>query len=314
MYLMLAEQGITPALVKRELQNLQNLIDYGLDPEFDPRDIVGDDYADVTERFYGNPDVVGPDPSHGTHVAGIIAAERGNGIGIDGIATSVRIMPIRAVPDGDERDKDVANAIRYAVDNGAHIINMSFGKGFSPAKSAVDEAVRFADSKGVLMIHAAGNDGKNLDEEANFPNRYYEAGDSALLWLEVGASAWHGPDRLAAHFSNYGKRHVHLFAPGVGIRSTVPGGDYEPASGTSMAAPVVSGIAALLMAYYPELDAYDVRRILLDSATRYEDLLVARPGDDAGRVPFTELSKTGGIINAYAAIRMAEELVASRRN
>src|SRR5690606_17852277 len=292
-YLDLAANDITPELIAKELDRLEKLMEYGLNPSFDPRGVVGDNYADETERIYGNADVVGPDPHHGTHVAGIIGAVRDNGIGVDGIAPDVRLMVLRAVPDGDERDKDVANAIRYAAENGAHIINMSFGKGFSPAKSAVDEAVRFADSKGVLMIHAAGNDGKNLDEEANFPNRYYEAGDSALLWLEVGASAWHGPDRLAAHFSNYGKRHVHLFAPGVGIRSTVPGGDYEPASGTSMAAPVVSGIAALLMAYYPELDAYDVRRILLDSATRYEDLLVARPGDDAGRVPFTELSKTG---------------------
>ena len=313
MYLMLAEQGITPALVKRELQNLQNLIDYGLDPEFDPRDIVGDDYADVTERFYGNPDVVGPDPSHGTHVAGIIAAERGNGIGIDGIATSVRIMPIRAVPDGDERDKDVANAIRYAVDNGAHIINMSFGKGFSPNKAAVDDAVRYAESKGVLIVHAAGNDGADLGSEPSFPSRFYADGDSARLWIEVGASSWQGADNLAASFSNYGRGHVHVFAPGVDIYSTVPGNAYEANSGTSMAAPVVSGLAALIMAYYPELDAAEVKRIILETATPYAGRRVVRPGSDGDRVDFAELSATGGIVNAFAALRMADQVARRKR-
>lgn len=312
-YLQLAEQGITPALVKRELENLQNLIEYGLDPEFDPRDIVGDDYADVTERFYGNPDVVGPDPSHGTHVAGIIAAERGNGIGIDGIATSVRIMPIRAVPDGDERDKDVANAIRYAVDNGAHIINMSFGKGFSPNKAAVDDAVRYAESKGVLIVHAAGNDGADLGSEPSFPSRFFADGDSARLWIEVGASSWQGADNLAASFSNYGRRHVHVFAPGVDIYSTMPGNAYEANSGTSMAAPVVSGLAALIMAYYPELDAADVKRIILETATPYAGRRVIRPGSDGERVDFAELSATGGIVNAFAALRMAEQVARRKR-
>jgi subtilisin family serine protease len=313
MYLMLAEQGITPALVKRELQNLQNLIDYGLDPEFDPRGIVGDDYADITERIYGNADVVGPDPSHGTHVAGIIAAERGNGIGIDGIATSVRIMPIRAVPDGDERDKDVANAIRYAVDNGAHIINMSFGKGFSPNKAAVDDAVRYAESKGVLIVHAAGNDGADLGSEPSFPSRFYADGDSARLWIEVGASSWQGADNLAASFSNYGRSHVHVFAPGVDIYSTMPGNAYEANSGTSMAAPVVSGLAALIMAYYPELDAADVKRIILETATPYAGRRVVRPGSDGDRVDFAELSATGGIVNAFAALRTAEQVARRKR-
>src|SRR5690606_15207586 len=195
-------------------------------------DIVGDDYADTSERFYGNGDVVGPDAGHGTHVAGTIAAERGNGLGIDGIATGVRIMAIRAVPDGDERDKDVANAIRYAVDNGAHIINMSFGKGFSPNKAVVDEAVRYAESKGVLLVHAAGNDGADLESEPSFPNRYFADGDSASLWIEVGASSWQGADQLAAPFSNYGRGRVHVFAPGVDIRSTIPGNGYEENSGT----------------------------------------------------------------------------------
>ena len=149
LYLQLADAGILPEDLPEAREAYEGLRDYGLAPDFAPREIVGDDLSDGTERAYGNPDVMGPDAGHGTHVAGIIGAVRGNGIGIDGIATNVRIMAVRAVPDGDERDKDVANAIRYAVDNGAHIINMSFGKSYSPRKSLVDDAIRYADERGV---------------------------------------------------------------------------------------------------------------------------------------------------------------------
>ena len=159
---------------------------------------------------------------------------------------------------------------------------------------------------------AAGNDGADLAAESNFPSRFFEDGDSARLWIEVGASSWRGPERLAAPFSNYGRRQVHVFAPGVDIRSTVPDGGYEANSGTSMAAPVVSGLAALLLAYHPELDAAEVKRIILDSATRHAERPVTRPGDGDGRVPFGELSATGGIVNAYEAVRMAER-IAERR-
>ncbi|HEX7050148.1 MAG TPA: S8 family serine peptidase [Longimicrobiales bacterium] len=305
-YLQLAANGVTPAMIDEELERLDGLMQYGLNPSFDPRPIVGDDYTDASERRYGNADVEGPDPFHGTHVAGIIGAERGNGIGVDGIAPAVRIMAVRAVPDGDERDKDVANAIRYAVDNGADIINMSFGKPFSPRKDVVDAAVRYADEHGVLMIHAAGNDGADLGAEPSFPSRVYEDGDTARNWIEVGASSWQDADHLAAPFSNYGDHEVDVFAPGVAIVSTIPDDGYGPASGTSMAAPVVTGLAALLMAYYPDLDAADVKRIILESATRYAEQPVVRPGEDGGQVPFGRLSATGGIVNAYAAIRMAE--------
>lgn len=312
-YLQLADQGITPEMIERELARLEDLLEYGLDPSFNPRPIVGDDFADAAERVYGNSDVQGPDADHGTHVAGIVAAMRGNGLGIDGIAPNAKIMVIRAVPNGDERDKDVANAIRYAVDNGADIINMSFGKGFSPRKAAVDAAVRYADERGVLLVHAAGNDGANLDTEPNFPNRFYESGDSALHWIEVGASSWRGAESLAAPFSNYGRGQVHVFAPGVDIVSTVPGNDYQANSGTSMAAPVVSGLAALIMAYYPELDAGDVKRIILESASPLASQRVARPGEPDASISFGELSATGGVVNAYAALRMAEEVAASKR-
>ena len=231
-------------------------LEYYYNPEFDPRGIVGDDYSNSDERIYGNNDVQGPDANHGTHVAGIIGASRGNGIGMDGIADNVRIMSVRCVPDGDERDKDVANAIRYAVDNGAQVINMSFGKSYVWDKDVVDRAVKYAQKHDVLLVHAAGNDGSNNDTGNNFPNDTYDKKGwfkpkKAKVWIEVGASAWQGIDQLAATFSNYGKESVDVFAPGVDIYSTIPGNKYKFLNGTSMAAPVVSGLAALIMSYYP---------------------------------------------------------------
>jgi subtilisin family serine protease len=311
-YLQLAENGITQQAIDESRKHAENGLAFGLNPDFDPRPIVGDRYEDLNERGYGNTNVSGPDPSHGTHVAGIIAAERGNGRGIDGIAPSARIMVIRAVPDGDERDKDIANAIRYAVDNGANVINMSFGKAYSPQKEVVDEAARYADAHGVLMVHAAGNDASDVGDEPSFPIRYYKNGGQATRWIEVGASSWHGGDTLVAEFSNYDQERVDVFAPGVDIYSTVPGNKYEENSGTSMAAPVVTGLAALVMAYYPELEAADVKKVILDSATRYTNEQVRGPGEGA-RMRFGDLSATGGVVNAYSALKLAEQLAAAKR-
>lgn len=311
-YLQLAQHGITPEMIEEERQRLEKLLEYGLNPAFDPRSIVGDDYLDPTERVYGNPVVVGPDASHGTGVAGIIGAERGNGVGSDGIAPAVELMTLRAVPNGDERDKDVANAIRYAVDNGAHVINMSFGKAYSPFKRVVDEAVRHAEDKGVLLVHAAGNDGANLAEETNYPSPVYDDGERAQNWIEVGASGWQGAAQLAADFSNYGAEQVDVFAPGVDIYTADVEESFQTNSGTSFAAPVVTGIAALIMAYYPELSAQDVRRAIIESATPLKEQLVVRPGTEGERVRFGELSRTGAVVNAYAALRLAEQLAAQR--
>ena len=310
-YLRYAALGITPEELAEAKESYEGQLKYSLDLKFDPRSIVGDDYANTAQRDYGNRDVTGPDADHGTHVAGIIGAVRGNGVGMDGIAPRVQIMALRAVPNGDERDKDVANAIRYAADNGAHIINMSFGKAWSPRKPVVDSAVRYAESKGVLLVHAAGNDGADLASAANFPNPTLDGGARAANWLEIGASSWKGLDSLAAPFSNYGQQQVDVFAPGVDILSTVPGGEWERESGTSMAAPVVSGLAAMLMSYYPTLTAADVKRIIVESATRYADQTVARPGS-GGTARFGTLSATGGIVNARAAIRLAEQRAAYR--
>ena len=305
------DQNLSPSDLKDYKTQLERQVEYNYNPDFNPRPIVGDDYADKTERRYGNNDAEGPDPGHGTHVAGIIGATRENSIGIDGVARGVRLMSVRAVPNGDERDKDVANAIRYAVDNGADVINMSFGKSYSPHKDVVDAAVQYADSMGVLMVHAAGNDGANVDSTDNFPSPYYADGGRAQRWIEVGASSWEGGKKLAASFSNYGAERVDVFAPGHSIYSTVPGDAYERNDGTSMAAPMVSGLAALIMAHYPSLTATDVRDIILDTATPYRDQPVARPGDGE-TVPFGTLSDTGAIVNARAALQRAADRVAAK--
>jgi len=287
------------------------IVNYGYNENFDSRVIIGDNYSNPNEKNYGNNDVKGPDPEHGTHVAGIIAADRKNDIGINGIADNVRIMSVRTVPNGDERDKDVANAIYYAVNNGAKIINMSFGKSFSPQKAVVDKAVKYAEQKGVLLIHAAGNDGENLEEKKNFPSRYYSDNKEAKNWLEIGASAWGSDQNFVGSFSNYGKKSVDFFAPGVEIYSTTPGNTYKNQSGTSMACPTTAGVAALLMSYFPELTYLEVKDILKKSTRKFDNLDVATPGG-SGNIKFSELSNTGGLVNAYEAVKMAQ-LVKSQK-
>ncbi len=276
--------------------------------DFDPRPIVNDNYSDPYEIGYGNNDYQGPDAFHGTHVSGIIAAIRNNDTGMDGVADNVRIMTIRAVPNGDERDKDVANAIKYAVDNGASIINMSFGKGFSWNKTVVDEAVEYAEDNDVLLVHAAGNAGQDNDISDNYPNDSYDrkcwfCDKEADTWIEVGALSFQTGEKLPASFSNYGEDGVDLFAPGVGLYSTIPESEYSSASGTSMASPVVAGVAALIRSYFPTLTAEQVKEIILESATPL-DVEVIKPGTEE-KVPFVALSKTGAVVNAYEAVKMA---------
>ncbi len=283
------------------------IVEYGYNTDFDSRQIVGDSYKNPRERYYGNNNVKGPDSKHGTHVAGIVAADRTNDLGIKGISDNVRIMSLRAVPNGDERDKDIANAIRYAVDNGAKIINMSFGKPFSPEKSVVDEAVAYAERKGVLLIHAAGNESEDNDKTGNFPSRRYLNGKEARNWLEVGASSSGSDKSLVANFSNYGKKSVDLFAPGVDVYSTTPNNTYEEQSGTSMAAPVATGVAALLWSYFPDLTVTQVVDILKSSTRKFDGLKVKKPG--GGDAEFSALSNTGGLINAYEAVLAASKII-----
>jgi len=276
------------------------------------KEIVQDNENDIRDSIYGNNDIMASDPMHGTHVSGIIAAERNNSIGVNGIADNVRIMMIRAVPNGDEHDKDIALAIRYAVNNGARVINMSFGKNLSPQKSWVDDAVKYAELKGVLLIHAAGNDAENVDTVDNFPNPNYKNSRSqAKNWITVGASS----DPLAeesfksytASFSNYGKKEVDVFAPGTRIYSTLPGGNkYGNLDGTSMAAPVVTGVAALLLEYFPTLTPEEVKYCIEKSATM-PTVKAKKPGTDE-LVPLSELSASGGILNAYGAVKLASAI------
>jgi len=295
---------------KSQLEHLNGFADYHYNLSFDPRSVVGDNYYNASERYYGNNNVAGPDAFHGTHVAGIIGAVRGNGIGVEGVANAVKLMVVRVVPDGDERDKDVANGIRYAVDNGAKIINMSFGKSYKYNKSVVDSAVAYAVSKGVLLIHAAGNDAENNDYSPNYPNDSLPGGSVASTWIEVGASQPE-PAHLATSFSNYGKANVDLFAPGYRINSTAPNNTYDKADGTSMAAPVVSGVAALVWSHYPSLTALQMKEILMKSGTPYKKSVVL-PGTSKTKIKFTELSVSGVVVNAYSALKMAEQMAAGK--
>jgi subtilisin family serine protease len=278
-------------------------------PPIDVRKVIGDNYDDFNDKYYGNSNVMGGGPVHGTHVSGIIAAVRNNGLGMDGVADNVKLMTVRTVPNGDEYDKDVALAIRYAVDNGAKIINMSFGKDFSPEKKWVDEAIKYAEAHDVLLVHAAGNDGEDLEEAPSYPAPYFSNSTAkASNYITVGASTdprfkgdW------VADFSNYGKKTVDVFAPGEKIYSTLPGGNkYGNQQGTSMAAPVVSGLAALIWSYYPNLTAQQVKESIEKTATKV-DVPVNRPGgkDDT---KLSEISATGGIVNAYEAVKYAETL------
>lgn len=287
---------------------------YHFNIDYDPRSMIGDNPEDPFERGYGNNDVFGGHADHGTHVAGIIGAVRGNGIGIDGVANQVSLMILRAVPDGDEYDKDVANSIIYAVENGAKVINMSFGKGYSPYKEAVDKAVQYAADNDVLIVHAAGNASLNIDEATHFPVRTFDSGAKAVNWIEVGASDKIPNDYLLADFSNYGKQEVEVFAPGVDIYSTVPNDKYEENSGTSMAAPVVAGVAATLRSYFPQLTAVEVREIIMKSVQPYGKLKVRYPGEEkrAKKTKFRKISGTGGIVSLSRAMKMASEKVQSR--
>jgi cell wall-associated protease len=305
------ESGVKWSELKGELKGAYDYYDgqanYSYNMDFDPRSIVGDNYEDETERFYGNNDVTGPDASHGTHVAGIIGAQRDNSLGMKGVANNVRIMSVRCVPDGDERDKDVANSIRYAVDNGAKVINMSFGKGYNWNKTLVDDAVRYAESKDVLLVHGAGNDAKNLDEGVNYPNPIMASDNKRMLnWLEVGASSWQTGKSRTADFSNYGKTSVDVFAPGVSIYSTTPGSKYASFDGTSMASPCTAGVAALIRSYFPDLTADQVRTILMKSTYKVKGKVYI-PGTKKA-TKFKTLCVSRGIVNTYKAVEMADKM------
>jgi subtilisin family serine protease len=295
-----------PKPIKDALEYHEELLFKKLNPRFHTRQIVGDNVLDINDTLYGNNDVTAGTASHGTGVAGIVAAER-NGFGVDGIVDSVQIMIIRVVPGGDERDKDVSLAIRYAVNHGARIINCSFGKSYSPNKEFVDSAIRYAERNNVLIIHAAGNSAENNDVVAHYPTPEYAPGKFVRNWLDVGASDSLLNIHLPADFSNYGHKTVDLFAPGVKTMTTVPKNKFRASSGTSNASPVVTGVAALVLSYYPQLTAVELKEIIKESARAYPKQKVLIPGEKKKKTKFKKLSNTAGVVNAYEAMKLAEE-------
>jgi len=296
--------------IQKQLDGFKALLS-GENLKTDYRKVLADNPNDISNIKYGNNNVIGPDKEeavHGTHVAGIVAQVRNNNIGGDGIANNVQILTVRAVPDGDEYDKDVALGIRYAVDNGAKVINGSFGKGFSPQKQWVYDAIKYAEKKDVLIVHAAGNDAKDIDYNDNYPNdsddKVKEFADN---FITVGALNYENGEKIVARFSNIGKLNVDVFAPGVKIYATTPNNTYKLLQGTSMASPNVAGVAALIRSHYPKLSAKQVKQILMDSGVSIESNVIVG-GKPTDIRPFTALSKSGKIVNAYNALQMAEKM------
>ena len=286
---------------KGYIEYVKSQLDFNLNVDFDDRALIGDDPDDFSDTKYGNNDVEGPDALHGTHVSGIIGALRGNDLGGDGVAENVKIMVLRAVPNGDEFDKDIALAVRYAVDNGAMVINMSFGKAYSPHQKEVYEAFKYADKKGVLLIHAAGNDAKDIDVEPNYPTSMYSFQTQPLdHFVTIGASTKNKGEEMVASFSNFGAKGVDVFAPGFEIYNTVQEKDgvkYRNLQGTSMAAPMVAGAAAMLKSYYPSLSMKEIKDALYSSSVKYPNV-----------EGFADKSVTGGVINIYNAAKVCKKL------
>jgi subtilisin family serine protease len=285
-------------------------LNFNLNKDFNGRKSVGDNVEDLKDKKYGNNIVFGPDKEdalHGTHVAGIIAQSRNNKIGGDGVADNVEIMAIRAVPNGDEYDKDIALGIRYAVDNGAKIINGSFGKDFSPHKEWVWEAIKYAESKDVLIVFAAGNDSKNVDVEPSYPadtmDKKIEIANNVIT---IGALNYEYGEKVVASFSNYGATNVDVFAPGMKIYATVPNNKFKYEQGTSMASPNAAGVAALIRSYYPNLKASQVKTIMMKSGTELG--FEVEIGEKQEKIPFNKASVSGKIVNAFNALKMAEEM------
>lgn len=283
---------------KGYIEYVKSQLDFNLNVDFDDRALIGDDPDDFSDVNYGNNDVEGPDALHGTHVSGIIGALRGNGLGGDGVAENVKIMVLRAVPNGDEFDKDIALAVRYAVDNGAMVINMSFGKAYSPHQKEVYEAFKYADSKGVLLIHAAGNDAKDIDVEPNYPTSMYSFQTEPLdHFVTIGASTKNKGAEIVASFSNFGAKGVDVFAPGLAIYNTVPQSEYKDLQGTSMAAPMVAGAAAMLKSYFPKLSMKEIKEVMYSTSVKYPKV-----------EGFASKSVTGGVINIYQAAKVCKKL------
>jgi cell wall-associated protease len=290
---------------------LDSIVNRRLNIDYDERKFIGDN-PNILEKGYGNNKVcatiagIRSMKGHSTKVSGIIAANRNNNIGIKGFSDYIQIMPLAISYSGDEHDKDIAMAIRYAVDNGAKVINMSFGKEFSLHKEWVDEAFKYAEVHNVLLVHASGNDGVNIDENIFYPSdvNYNSTVEVSNNLITVGSISERFDKTFVSRFSNYGKQNVDIFAPGEKIYTTAENNKYDFDSGTSLATPMVSGTAALIWLYYPKLTAAQVKQIILDSGVSY-DMEVIVPGTKDKKVKFSELSKSGKVVNVYNALLMA---------
>lgn len=295
--------------INSSVEKINDRLNYNLSKSFKGR-VTGDDPDDINDTKYGDNNVkpVKKSEAHGTHVAGIIAAERNNNKGVNGVANHVKIMSLRAVPNGDEYDKDIALAIRYAVDNGASIINTSFGKYYSPHSDWVRDAIAYAGKNDVLIVNAAGNESYNLDENDVYPNDAVGVGpEVSNTFISVGALEPKYGSGIMAGFSNYGKINVDVFAPGAKVYSTIPENEYGTKGGTSMAAPAVAGVAALIRAYYPKLSAAQVKQVLMNSGLSVNTkVIVAGNTDDIK--PFANLTRSGKMVNAYNALIMASKI------
>jgi cell wall-associated protease len=300
--------------IKENEAQIDSIVSKNLNVNFNERTAIGDNPLKL-EKGYGNNLVCNHKVGHRniqdhcTKVSGIIAANRNNAIGIKGITQNVKIMPLSISFSGDEHDKDIAMAVRYAVDNGAKLINMSFGKEFSLNKKWVFEAFKYAEEHNVLLVHCAGNNGFNVDENPYYPsdNGFDSSKELCNNFINVGSISSRLDSTFVSAFSNYGKQNVDLFAPGEEIYTTSTGNTYVSDSGTSLAGPMVSGTAALIWSYYPKLTAAQVKQVIMDSGTAY-DLQVLVPGTKDKKVPFSELSKSGKVLNVYNAMQMAEKV------
>ncbi|WP_298547129.1 S8 family serine peptidase [uncultured Aquimarina sp.] len=305
---------LTPKGLDIYISNYKKREETILHIDHNEREIPGDNPDDINDNNYGSPVVYGDVPfQHATVVAGTLGATRSNDLGIKGFSDHIKIMPVVMVATGDEHDKDIAVAIRYAVDNGAKVINMSWGKTLSLHEDWVNDAIEYAANHDVLLVTAAGNNNTNNDLQKSYLNDYTDEKEFVDNFIVVGASTW-DLQNLRASFSNYGKKHVDVFAPGVDMYTTKYSKDaYTSTRGTSLASPVVAGIAALVRSYYPKLSARQVKQVILDSGTKYDvDVELKLKDKSAKLVPFSELSKSGRIINAYNALLLAEKLSKSK--
>ncbi len=308
-----ADSSKTDTKTITELSEYITKLNNDVTPDLDARKrVVGDNPDDLNDKKYGSNQLKFDDASHGTGVAGLIGAIRNNGYGIDGVADNVKIMAVKAVPNGDEYDKDIASAIRYAVDNGAKVVNMSFGKKISPHKKWVDDAIKYAAEKDVLLVQASGNDNQDVDVKPEFPNDTFLDGSTTDNLLSVGASSALNDENLPGTFSNYGKKSVDVFAPGVKVTSIDKDAEFNTADGTSFASPITAGVAALVLEYYPTLSAKQLKEVIIASAKPLNGMQVIKPGSKE-KVDFTTLSRSGGVVNALEALKIASKMKGERK-